>query len=41
MGTRESYCFHHVQAIKLTIDQYAESALEIRTQSDNSDDRAG
>jgi hypothetical protein len=27
MGTRESYCFHHVQAIMLTIDQYAESAL--------------
>ena len=27
MGTRESYCFHHVQAIMLTIDQYAESVL--------------
>jgi hypothetical protein len=27
MGTRESYCLHHVQAIMLTIDQYAESAL--------------
>jgi hypothetical protein len=25
--SRESYCFHHVQAIMLTIDQYAESAL--------------
>jgi hypothetical protein len=27
MGTRESYCFHHVQAIMLAIDQYAETAL--------------
>jgi hypothetical protein len=27
MGTREGYCFEHVQAIMLTIDQYAETAL--------------
>jgi hypothetical protein len=27
MGPREGYCFHHVQAIMLSIDQYAESAL--------------
>jgi hypothetical protein len=27
MGTREGYCYHHVQAIMLAIDQYAESAL--------------
>ena len=27
MGTLEGYCFHHVQAIMLAIDQYAETAL--------------
>jgi hypothetical protein len=27
IGSREEYCYHHVQAILLTIDQYAESAL--------------
>jgi len=27
MGTREGYCFEHVQAIMLSIDQYAETAL--------------
>ena len=27
MGTREGYCYHHVQAIMLAIDQYAETAL--------------
>jgi hypothetical protein len=27
MGTREGYCFQHVQAIMLAIDQYAETAL--------------
>jgi hypothetical protein len=27
MGTREGYCYHHVQAIMLSIDQYAETAL--------------
>jgi hypothetical protein len=27
LGTREGYCFEHVQAIMLTIDQYAETAL--------------
>jgi hypothetical protein len=27
LGTLQGYCFHHVQAIMLTIDQYAESAL--------------
>ena len=27
MGTREGYCFHHVQTIMLAIDQYAETAL--------------
>jgi len=26
-GTREGYCYHHVQAIMLAIDQYAETAL--------------
>ena len=27
MGTLEGYCYRHVQAILLSIDQYAESAL--------------
>jgi hypothetical protein len=27
MGTLEGYCFHHVQAIMIAIDQYAETAL--------------
>ena len=27
MGTREGYCFEHVQAIMVAIDQYAETAL--------------
>jgi hypothetical protein len=27
LGTVEGYCYHHVQAIMLSIDQYAESAL--------------
>jgi hypothetical protein len=27
LGTREGYCFEHVQAVMLTIDQYAETAL--------------
>jgi hypothetical protein len=27
MGPREGYCYQHVQAIMLSIDQYAESAL--------------
>jgi hypothetical protein len=27
MGTLEGYCYFHVQAIMLSIDQYAESAL--------------
>lgn len=27
MGTLVGYCYHHVQAIMLAIDQYAESAL--------------
>ena len=27
LGTREGWCYHHVQAIMLSIDQYAESAL--------------
>ena len=27
LGTREGFCFEHVQAIMLTIDQYAETAL--------------
>ena len=27
MATRESYCYHHVQAIIVSIDQYAEKAL--------------
>ena len=27
MGPLEGYCYHHVQAIMLTIDQYAETAL--------------
>jgi hypothetical protein len=27
IGTREGYCFQHVQAIMLAIDQYAETAL--------------
>lgn len=26
MGTRQGYLYHHVQAMMLTIDQYAESA---------------
>jgi hypothetical protein len=26
MGTLEGYCYFHVQAIMLSIDQYAESA---------------
>jgi hypothetical protein len=26
-GTLEGYCFHHVQAIMIAIDQYAETAL--------------
>jgi hypothetical protein len=26
-GTREAYCYQHVQSIMLAIDQYAESAL--------------
>ena len=30
MSTREGYCYHHVQAIMLAIDQYAESALANR-----------
>ena len=30
MGTREGYCFHHVQTIMLAIDQYAETALDNR-----------
>jgi hypothetical protein len=25
-GTREGWCYHHVQAILLAIDQYAEAA---------------
>ena len=27
IGPHEGYCYHHVQAIMLAIDQYAESAL--------------
>jgi hypothetical protein len=27
MGPREGWCYQHVQAIMLSIDQYAESAL--------------
>jgi hypothetical protein len=27
LGPREGYCFHHVQTIMLSIDQYAETAL--------------
>ena len=27
LGPREGWCYHHVQAIMLSIDQYAESAL--------------
>lgn len=27
MGTLEGYCYHHVQAIMIAIDQYAETAL--------------
>ncbi len=27
MATLEGYCFHHVQAIIVSIDQYAEKAL--------------
>ena len=27
LGTREDHCFSHVQAIMLTIDRYAETAL--------------
>jgi hypothetical protein len=27
MGTLEGYCYFHVQAIMLSIDQYAETAL--------------
>ncbi|MEH2480464.1 hypothetical protein V1282_003821 [Nitrobacteraceae bacterium AZCC 2146] len=30
LATREGYCYHHVQAIMLSIDQYAESATENR-----------
>jgi hypothetical protein len=30
MGTREGYCYHHVQAIMIAIDQYAETALSNR-----------
>jgi hypothetical protein len=30
MGTLEGYCFHHVQAIMIAIDQYAETALGTR-----------
>jgi hypothetical protein len=26
-ATREGYCYHHVQAIIVAIDQYAETAL--------------
>jgi hypothetical protein len=26
-ATREGWCYHHVQAIIVTIDQYAEAAL--------------
>ena len=27
LGPREGWCYHHVQAIMLSIDQYAKSAL--------------
>ena len=27
MGPREGWCYQHVQAIMLSVDQYAESAL--------------
>ena len=27
MATMEGYCFHHIQAIIVSIDQYAEKAL--------------
>jgi len=27
LATREGYCYHHVQAMIVAIDQYAESAL--------------
>jgi hypothetical protein len=27
LAQREGYCFHHVQAINVAIDQYAEMAL--------------
>lgn len=27
MATREGWCYHHVQAIIVSIDQYAEKAL--------------
>jgi hypothetical protein len=27
LATREGWCYHHVQAIIVSIDQYAESAL--------------
>ncbi len=27
LASREGYCFHHVQAIIVAIDQYAEKAL--------------
>jgi hypothetical protein len=29
IGAREAYCYQHMQAIMLSIDQYAESALGI------------
>jgi hypothetical protein len=30
MAAREGYCFHHEQAIIVSIDQYAEAALDNR-----------
>ncbi|MEZ0058128.1 hypothetical protein ACVII1_006272 [Bradyrhizobium elkanii] len=31
LSTREGWCYHHVQAIQVAIDQYAEAALGNRS----------
>jgi len=41
MAAREGYCFHHVQAIIVSIDQYAESALGNRRYFLNKPHRIG
>jgi hypothetical protein len=41
MGTRKGYCYHHVQAIMLAIDQYAETALGNRNYFLNRPHRIG